>query len=61
LRQFVLAAAGRIRKSSTAIAEIDLLANFAHISSLRNYVRPQLDERNAFWKQLAVATRSSSA
>jgi DNA mismatch repair protein MutS len=46
LRQFVLAAAGRIRKTSAAIAEIDLLANFAHISSLRNYVRPQLDERN---------------
>ena len=46
LRQFVLAAAGRIRKTSAAIAEIDLLANFAHISSLRNYVRPQLDNRN---------------
>ncbi|HZD50892.1 MAG TPA: DNA mismatch repair protein MutS, partial [Silvibacterium sp.] len=46
LRQFVLAAAGRIRKTSAAIAEIDLLANFAHISSLRNYVRPQLDDRN---------------
>jgi DNA mismatch repair protein MutS len=46
LRQFVLSAAGRIRKSSAAIAEIDLLANFAHISSLRNYVRPQLDTNN---------------
>jgi DNA mismatch repair protein MutS len=46
LRQFVLATAGRIRKTSAAIAEIDLLANFAHISSLRNYVRPQLDDRN---------------
>ena len=46
LRQLILAAAGRIRKTSTAIAEIDLLANFAHISSLRNYVRPQLDEHN---------------
>ena len=43
LRQFVLAASGRIRKSSAAIAEIDLLANFAHISSLRNYVRPQFE------------------
>ena len=43
LRQFVLAASGRIRKSSAAIAEIDLLANFAHISSLRNYVRPQIE------------------
>ncbi len=46
LRQFVLAAAGRIRKTSSAIAEIDLLANFAHISSLRNYVCPQLDDHN---------------
>jgi len=46
LRHFVLAAAGRIRKTSAAIAEIDLLANFAHISSLRNYVRPQLEDRN---------------
>ncbi len=46
LRQFVLAAAGRIRRTSAAIAEIDLLADFAHISSLRNYVRPQLDDRN---------------
>ena len=43
LRQFVLAASGRIRKSSAAIAEIDLLANFAHISALRNYVRPQIE------------------
>jgi DNA mismatch repair protein MutS len=43
LRQFVLAASGRIRRSSSAIAEIDLLANFAHISSLRNYVRPRIE------------------
>ena len=46
LRQVVLSAASRIRKTSIAIAEIDLLANFAHISSLRNYARPQLDARN---------------
>jgi DNA mismatch repair protein MutS len=46
LRRLILAAAGRIRKTSAAIAEIDLLANFAHISSVRNYVRPQLDDRN---------------
>jgi DNA mismatch repair protein MutS len=42
LRQVVLAAAGRIRKSSAAVAEVDLLANFAHLAALRNYVRPQL-------------------
>ena len=46
LRQSVLAAAARIRKSAAAIAEIDLLANFAHIASLRNYVRPQIDPGN---------------
>jgi DNA mismatch repair protein MutS len=44
LRQFVLAASGRIRKTSAAIAEIDLLANFAHIAALRNYVRPRIEQ-----------------
>ena len=42
LRQLVLAAAGRIRKSSAVVAEVDLLANFAHLAALRNYVRPRL-------------------
>jgi DNA mismatch repair protein MutS len=45
LRQAVLDAAGRIRKASSVVAEIDLLANFAHLAALRNYVRPQLDDR----------------
>jgi DNA mismatch repair protein MutS len=44
LRRTVLDAASRIRKSSSVIAEIDLLANFAHIAVLRNYKRPTLDE-----------------
>jgi DNA mismatch repair protein MutS len=44
LRRTVLDAASRIRKSSTVIAEIDLLANFAHIAVLRGYKRPTLDE-----------------
>jgi DNA mismatch repair protein MutS len=44
LRQFVLTAAGRIRRTCAAIAEIDLLANFAHIAALRSYVRPQIEE-----------------
>jgi DNA mismatch repair protein MutS len=43
LRATVLAAAGRIRRSSSAVAEIDLLANFAHIAALRNYVEPKLE------------------
>jgi DNA mismatch repair protein MutS len=44
LRRFVLEAAGRIRRSSAAVAEADLLANFAHLAAGRKYVRPQLSE-----------------
>jgi DNA mismatch repair protein MutS len=44
LRHFVLSAAGRIRKTSAAIAETDLLANFAHLAALKNYCRPQIEE-----------------
>jgi DNA mismatch repair protein MutS len=42
LRRFLIQNAGRIRKSSATVAEIDLLANFAHLASLRGYSRPQL-------------------
>ena len=44
LRRAVLEAAGRIRRSSFAVAEADLLTNFAHLASLRLYVRPVLAE-----------------
>ena len=42
LRKSVLEAAGRIRRSSAIVAEADLIAAFAHLASLRGYVRPQL-------------------
>jgi DNA mismatch repair protein MutS len=44
LRRHILDHAGRIRKSSSAVAESDLLANFGHLAALRNYARPQLVE-----------------
>jgi len=44
LRASVLEAAGRIRRSSSAVAEADLLVNFAHLAALRRYVRPIIDE-----------------
>ena len=44
LRRAVLDAASRIRKSSSGVAEVDLLANFAHIAALRNYKRPVLEQ-----------------
>ncbi len=44
LRAKVLQAAGRIRQASSAVAEADLLTNFAHLAALRRYVRPVLTE-----------------
>jgi DNA mismatch repair protein MutS len=44
LRKFVLSSAGRIRRSSAAVAEADLLACFAHLAAARRYVRPRLAE-----------------
>jgi DNA mismatch repair protein MutS len=54
LRRFVLESAGRIRRSSAAVAEADLLACFAHLAAARRYVRPQLVEEPALE---AVAAR----
>jgi DNA mismatch repair protein MutS len=42
LRRTVMEQASRIRKTSSAVAEADLLANFAQLAALRNYTRPQL-------------------
>ena len=42
LRHSVLEAAGRIRRASAIVAEADLLAGFAHLASVRGYVRPEL-------------------
>ncbi len=42
LRKTVLEAAGRIRRSSAAVAEADLLSNFAHLAALRRYARPTI-------------------
>ncbi len=44
LRTGVLAAAGRIRRSSAVVAEADLLANFAHLAAGRKYVRPRISD-----------------
>jgi DNA mismatch repair protein MutS len=44
LRKFVLESAGRIRRSSAAVAEADMLACFAHLAAARRYTRPKLTE-----------------
>ena len=44
LRKRLVENAGRIRRTSAAVAEIDLVANFAHLAALRRYARPTIEE-----------------
>ncbi len=44
LRGAIAGEARRIRQTALALAEVDVLAGFAHIAALRNYCRPQFDE-----------------
>lgn len=43
LRRKLMESAGRIRKTSSMVAEIDLLSSFAHLAALRNYTQPILE------------------
>src|ERR1700733_8775123 len=43
LRARLVENAGRIRRTSAAVAEIDLVGCFAHLAALRNYSRPLID------------------
>jgi DNA mismatch repair protein MutS len=44
LRGTIAGHAKRIRQTALALAEVDVLANFAHLAALRNYCRPKLDD-----------------
>jgi DNA mismatch repair protein MutS len=44
LRASIAADAKRIRQTALALAEVDVLASFAHVAALRNYCRPKFDE-----------------
>jgi DNA mismatch repair protein MutS len=43
LRAAIAGEARRIRRTALALAEIDVLASFAHLAALRNYTRPEFD------------------
>jgi DNA mismatch repair protein MutS len=43
LRRQLLDAAGRMRETARRVAEIDLLACFAHLAALRGWVRPSVE------------------
>jgi DNA mismatch repair protein MutS len=44
LRSTIAGQAKRIRQTALALAEVDVLASFAHLAALRNYCRPTLDD-----------------
>jgi DNA mismatch repair protein MutS len=44
LRSAIAGEARRIRQSALALAEVDVLASFAHLAAQRNYCRPQFDD-----------------
>ncbi|MBV9340345.1 MAG: DNA mismatch repair protein MutS [Acidobacteria bacterium] len=44
LRTAIAREARRIRQTALAIAEVDLLASFAHLAALQSYCRPQFDD-----------------
>jgi len=44
LRSAIAGEAKRIRQTALALAEVDVLASFAHIAAIRNYCRPQFDQ-----------------
>ena len=44
MRARLLAGAGQVRETARRVAEIDLLANFAHLATLRGWTRPVIDE-----------------
>jgi DNA mismatch repair protein MutS len=44
LRSAIAGEARRIRQTALALAEVDVLASFAHIAALRNYCRPKFDD-----------------
>ncbi len=45
LRSAIAAEAKRIRQTALALAEVDVLGCLAHIAALRNYCRPQFDQK----------------
>jgi len=44
LRAAIAAEARRIRQTALALAEVDVLASFAHTAALNHYARPELDD-----------------
>ena len=45
IRESIAREAGRLRRTAAAIAQLDVLVNFARIAAARNYTRPEFTEK----------------
>ena len=48
VRAAVAAEAHRLRQTAAAVAQLDVLANLAHLAAARDYVRPEFNDRGEF-------------
>jgi DNA mismatch repair protein MutS len=46
IRESIAREAGRLRKTASAIAQVDVLVNFARIAAARNYNRPEFTDKS---------------
>src|ERR1700722_7989268 len=46
IREAIAHEAGRLRKTASAIAQLDVLVNFARIAAARNYTRPEFTDKS---------------
>jgi DNA mismatch repair protein MutS len=47
IRETIAREAARLRRTATAIAQLDVLVNFARIAAARNYTRPEFTQKTA--------------
>jgi DNA mismatch repair protein MutS len=61
IRESIAREAGRLRRTAAAIAQLDVLVNFARIAAARNYSRPEFTEKEARTKAKADSSLRPAA
>jgi DNA mismatch repair protein MutS len=63
LREHIASEASRLRKTAAAVAQLDVLVNFARIAAARKYVRPEFTEevKNGQWRKIGAPVAAGQA
>jgi DNA mismatch repair protein MutS len=61
IREVIACEAGRLRRTAAAVAQLDVLVNFARIAAARNYSRPEFTEKGASAKTKADSSLRPAA